>query len=227
MKKMNLYHGSVNIVKTPKYGVGKLYNDYGMGFYCTEHIELAKEWASTSVVGGYANQYVFDTSDLNLLDLTEHHVLSWLAVLIQYRTFDLKSPLGREAKEYLKEEFLIDLSEYDVIRGYRADDSYFAFATGFLNGMLSLEQLSQAMKLGDLGEQVVIKSEKGYQHLQFEDYVEVEQKVYYKKRMKRDQDARVKFQRMKSETKASESIYMLDIIRERWRKDDVFLSRRL
>ena len=30
-----LYHGSSHIVDQPKYGYGKPYNDYGLGFYCT------------------------------------------------------------------------------------------------------------------------------------------------------------------------------------------------
>ena len=42
---MRIYHGSKDIIKIPLYGYGKKYNDYGLGFYCTENIELAKEWA--------------------------------------------------------------------------------------------------------------------------------------------------------------------------------------
>ena len=42
---IDIYHGSVNVVDKPVFGEGKLFNDYGRGFYCTEHIELAKEWA--------------------------------------------------------------------------------------------------------------------------------------------------------------------------------------
>ena len=40
---IDIYHGSANIIKQPAFGAGKLYNDYGRGFYCTEHIELAKQ----------------------------------------------------------------------------------------------------------------------------------------------------------------------------------------
>ena len=39
---MILYHGSNHIIDKPLYGAGKKYNDYGIGFYCTENIELAK-----------------------------------------------------------------------------------------------------------------------------------------------------------------------------------------
>ena len=52
-----LYHGSTEIVKNPLYGNGKMYNDYGQGFYCTEEIELAKEWACTEDSDDY-NRFV-------------------------------------------------------------------------------------------------------------------------------------------------------------------------
>lgn len=44
MGKVILYHGSPDVIKKPVFGKGKVYNDYGFGFYCTEHLELAKEW---------------------------------------------------------------------------------------------------------------------------------------------------------------------------------------
>ena len=45
MSKLTIYHGSPEIFEKPQFGKGKPYNDYGRGFYCTEHIELAKDWA--------------------------------------------------------------------------------------------------------------------------------------------------------------------------------------
>ena len=46
-----LYHGSSKIIEKPLFGYGKPYNDYGLGFYCTEHVELAKEWACKDASG--------------------------------------------------------------------------------------------------------------------------------------------------------------------------------
>lgn len=60
----------------------------------------------------------------------------------------------------MKDNFLIDITGYDVIIGYRADDSYFSFARAFINNEISLTQLSYAMKLGKLGEQIVLKVQK-------------------------------------------------------------------
>jgi hypothetical protein len=51
---MILYHGSDRIIEKPVFGEGKSYNDYGRGFYCTEHVELAKEWACATGGDGYA-----------------------------------------------------------------------------------------------------------------------------------------------------------------------------
>jgi len=59
-----IYHGSENIIEVPEYGKGKPYNDYGLGFYCTEYVELAKEWACDDKHGGFANKYILDTTGL-------------------------------------------------------------------------------------------------------------------------------------------------------------------
>ena len=48
MTKLIIYHGSKDVVEKPCYHGGKLQNDYGYGFYCTESLELAKEWASNN-----------------------------------------------------------------------------------------------------------------------------------------------------------------------------------
>ncbi|MBQ2861044.1 MAG: DUF3990 domain-containing protein, partial [Peptococcaceae bacterium] len=104
---MILYHGSQHIVANPQYGVGKPYNDYGVGFYCTENIELAKEWACPVKKDGYANQYVLRTNDLNILYLTRSsfHILNWVAILLKNRLFDINSSVGYNAREYIMEHF--------------------------------------------------------------------------------------------------------------------------
>ena len=39
-----LYHGSCDKIEKPIFGYGKTYNDYGLGFYCTDSLDMAKEW---------------------------------------------------------------------------------------------------------------------------------------------------------------------------------------
>ncbi|MFI3171153.1 MAG: DUF3990 domain-containing protein [Eubacteriales bacterium] len=222
-QKVTLYHGSSQVVQMPTYGMGKKNNDYGQSFYCTESLELAKEWACTSVVGGYANHYELETKELKVLNLADKHVLNWLAVLIANRTFELKSNLALEAREYLIKEFLIDTTSYDVVIGYRADDSYFAFATGFVNGTISLEQLSRAMVLGKLGTQIVLKSKQAFCNIAFLGYEEVTQSQYYINRLSRDREARNTYLKIRGEKSISESIYMLDILRKGWKENDICL----
>ena len=68
-KEIIIYHGSHNIIETPTFGVGNPNNDYGLGFYCTEYLNLAKEWACDETSGGYANKYSLDLSGLKILNL--------------------------------------------------------------------------------------------------------------------------------------------------------------
>ena len=62
MSNLTIYHGSSEIIKTPEYRKGTVYDDYGQGFYCTEHIELAKEWACTENTDGFVNKGIYYSS---------------------------------------------------------------------------------------------------------------------------------------------------------------------
>ena len=68
-KVIDIYHGSPNLIERPVFGEGKVHNDYGRGFYCTEHAELAKEWACSSDCDGYANHFLLDMTGLSVLNL--------------------------------------------------------------------------------------------------------------------------------------------------------------
>ena len=221
MSKLILFHGSPEIIQTPEFGKGKSYNDYGKGFYCTEHLELAKEWACTENSDGYANKYELETEGLSILNLSseEYTILHWLALLMQYRQFRVSTPVMKRGMGWLKEHFLIDLTPYDVIIGYRADDSYFSFARAFMNNEISLSQLSYAMRLGKLGEQFVLKSPTAFDRIKFISYEIADNTEYYAKRKARDDDARSAF-RAELEKDDLRGLYMRDIIREEVKPDD-------
>ena len=106
---MIIYHGSVNILEKPQYGKGKDYNDYGKGFYCTESLELAKEWACTEKSNGYANKYELNLENLKVLDLRnkKYNVLHWITLLIKNRRFAITNEISKEGKEYLINNFLV------------------------------------------------------------------------------------------------------------------------
>ena len=214
-----LYHGSPEIVQKPLYGKGKSYNDYGRGFYCTEHLELAKEWACTENVNGYCNQYEIDLGRLKVLHLSEYTILHWLTLLVNYRKIRVSAPIQQRSIDWLKKNFLLDLSPYDVIIGYRADDSYFSFARAFLGNAISLQQLSHAMRLGKLGEQIVLKSPAAFDAIRFISCIGVDHTEYYVKRKARDEEARAAYQ-AELEPDDLNGLYMRDILREELTPDD-------
>ena len=197
MSKITIYHGSPNIIEKPQFGFGKTYNDYGLGFYCTEHKNLAKEWACTEFSGGYANCYEVETDNMNILNLQseEYTILHWLALLVKNRNFSISAPIMATGSKWLLDNFLIDLVPYDIVIGYRADDSYFSFAKAFLMNTISLKQLSYAMKLGNLGEQIVLKSKKAFDSIRFIGAEAASNSEFYQKRKLRDDEARKAYQK--------------------------------
>lgn len=221
MSKIILYHGSPEIIEVPIFGKGKSYNDYGKGFYCTQHIELAKEWACTEGTDGYANRYEIETDGLKILNLSDekYTILHWLALLMKNRKGRLSTPIMKRGKEYLLEYYLPDISGYDAIIGYRADDSYFSFAKSFVNNAISLKQLGNGMRLGKLGEQFVLKSEKAFDTIKFLDYTVADNTEYYFKRKTRDDEARAAYYK-ELENEDLDGIFMRDIIREDIKPDD-------
>lgn len=219
---MILYHGSTNIINPPVFGAGKATNDYGRGFYCTESPELAKEWACAKGTDGFANIYQLDLSGLKVLDLNsgKYCILTWLAILAKYRTYWENGSISKEAKDYLKKHFFISPEKYDVVRGYRADDSYFTFAKNFVSNGISLEQLKKAMYLGALGEQIVLKSQLAFSQISYTGSLIAKSDKYTKRAKERDKEARKMYRKLSREATYSQGIFMADIIREGMTADD-------
>lgn len=226
---MKLYHGSSKIIKTPQYGIGNPNNDYGLGFYCTEDNELAKEWACPEARDGFSNIYNLDISNLKILDLhsPKFHVLNWIAILLKNRVFVKKTPIARAAEGYILKEFLPNTEGYDIICGYRADDSYFAYAKDFLNNAISVEQLEQAMRLGKLGDQIALMTKRALEKLQFVGYEVADARIYYPRRMQREHEARMQYLAGHGANlqDTMQGIYMLDLIRNEVKNDDERLFR--
>lgn len=219
---MVLYHGSERVINRPFYGGGHYHNDYGQGFYCTENPEMAKEWACRGSKTASINKYELDVSSLKVLNLSDpsFSILNWLAILLENRIFDLKSPVAISGKEALLKEYLPAYKDYDVIIGYRADDSYFSFANDFINNSLPIGKLSRAMRLGNLGEQVVIKSPKAFDNLRFLGSEPVDTTLYGLKRQTRDDEARQSYKQITTEGMKPGDQFLLDILRIKTKKYD-------
>ena len=219
---MELWHGSSQIVRAPRFALSRPHNDYGPGFYCTPYVELAKEWACPREVDGIANHYELDTEGLRVLDLEDgtHSVLEWLAILVNNRVVNAGVPIAQAAIEYLTENFLIDLAPYDIVRGYRADDSYFSFVRSFVSNGLTVEQLETVMHLGSLGTQVVLKSPRAFERIRFVDYETVPWEEFHRRRLNRDMAARKAFFE-ESRRGVTQGLYMNTILSEGLKQDDV------
>ena len=226
-KLITIYHGSKQIVEVPTFGLGRKNNDFGLGFYCTESNDLAKEWAVSSLRDGFSNRYTIDTEYLNTLNLNSpnYSILNWIAVLVEHRLFSIKTPIARRAKQYLIEHFGINVNAFDLIVGYRADDSYFDFAEAFLNNAITVEQLSRAMRLGKLGEQIVLKSQFAFSKIQYEGFEVAEKDRYYVLRKARDDDANQTYLDIQEEE--VDGLYMQDILRGGITNDDPRIPRNL
>ena len=169
MSKIILFHGTSNKVVTPTFGLGDEKHDYGKGFYLyrlTDNLELAKEWAVCipNDTNGWIHKYELDTDGLKILDFQENNVLAWLAELMKHRDAAESKRYRMLAGKFI-EKYGIDTSEYDVIKGWRANASYFYIAKEFVRDNIDMDILEELLSLGGLGIQYCIKSELAYSKL--------------------------------------------------------------
>lgn len=225
---MKLYHGSPMMIPRPELKRGKFSNDYGQGFYCTESLEMAKEWACKGKEPpAFANVYELDMKGLKVLDLSKppYTILNWIAILLANRTFELDLETAQEVRDFFLANFLPPVSTADVVIGYRADDSYFNYALTFVNNGLSLARLNEALRLGKLGLQVALRTEKSFANLQFIEAQEANWSEYHRRYVKRDTSAREEWQAIKkSKETIKDAVFAYDIIRMGLKPDDERLS---
>ena len=139
--------------------------------------------------------------------------------------FSIKTPVARRARQYLIEHFSINLNSYDLIIGYRADDSYFDFAESFLNNAITVEQLAGAIRLGKLGEQIVLKSKFAFSKIKFDGFEPAAQDLFWIQRKSRDEEAGQSYLDLREEE--TDGLYIQDLIRGGISNDDPRIPRNL
>ena len=166
MGKIILYHGSPNEKITPKFGLGDEKHDYGKGFYLTESLELAREWAvyRPDASNGWVHKFEIDTAGLNILDFQEYSVLTWLAELMKHRDAADSKRYRLLSKQFIS-KFGVSTEDYDIIKGWRANASYFYIAKSFVRDEVDIDILEELLALGGLGIQYCIKTEKAYKKM--------------------------------------------------------------
>ena len=217
-----VFHGSERIIEKPVFGFGKPYNDYGLGFYCTESLDLAKEWSVDESRDGFANRYQIETKGLKILDLESPSfcILHWLSVLLSNREFELDTALAAEARDYILDKFPVDTDKADIVTGWRADDSYFTFARNFLSGAITLTKLGESMRLGRLGTQFVLKSRKAFSRIEFMDATIARASDWFPLKKGRDDEARRTYRDMQA-VRERNGLYITRIMDEEMTADDL------
>ena len=218
MSELTLYHGSQVVVGKPVFGFGKATNDYGRGFYCTESEDLAKEWACQYNRQGYSNRYCLETDGLKILDLEsdEYNAMNWVAVLLNNRRIEFLGEAEEDRVEKIIRMYSVNVEAYDVVSGYRADDSYFMFAEQFISGAISYEKLSAALRLGGFGIQVVLKSKKAFDRIEYIGAEEAYPETYYQRFISREQSATEEYNRLSRKGgSGSSGTFVYDIIEGR------------
>ena len=193
---LRIYHGSPDANLTPSYESGKEYHDYGKGLYCLEDMEMAKEWACqhSDAMVSFVYAYELDLAGLcPILDLNAYAPAYWLSALASHRYISKEGALLRQRREKFIEAFTVDCKSADVIRGWRANDQYFAYLRDFLRMDISYEAVVEAMSLGDLGQQLVLKSDKAFSSCRQVNRITIEKieyEKYFKQYNERDFSAR-------------------------------------
>ena len=144
MEKVILFHGTPAETVVPTYGLGDEKHDYGKGFYLTEDIELAKEWAvcRPDKQNGWVHKFALKLDGLRILDFQKLDVLAWIAELMKHRH-------ASDSKRYrvLSAKFIdrygVDTEGYDVIKGWRANASYFYIAKEFVRDNVDVDILEE------------------------------------------------------------------------------------
>lgn len=199
MEKLILFHGTPDRIVVPTFGKGEEKHDYGQGFYLSESVNLAKEWAvcRPNEEKGWVHKYELETDGLRILDFQDKGVLPWLAELMKHRDAADSKRYRMLAKKFI-EKYGVDTESYDVIRGWRADASYFYIAKEFVRDNIDMDILEELLSLGGLGIQYCIKTELAYSglHEVEEDLLEVPYAEFNEKYNQRDLTARQKMREL-------------------------------
>lgn len=216
---MKIYHGSKVVIKEPNVKGSNELNDYGPSFYLSKDLEAAKSWACKNDSIGIVNEYeIRDQSfdSLKILDLTNRtkfSVLNWMAILMHFRQLDASFIKNNELTLNWLKKYYIDVNEYDVIIGFRADDSYFRFPLRFISNDLAFEDLEDVFLSGELGVQYAFMSQRAIKMLKFQNAIECDSNYlghYYSIVSKASKE----FDELVNRPRDPKKKYILDLVRE-------------
>lgn len=152
---MRVYHGSIDIVKTPEIRIPNRTLDYGSGFYLTTSHEQAENWVRRKFKGnngrGWVNVYEYDLNvEKNLAVLFfDKPDERWLDFVMANRT----------NKDFRH--------NYDIVKGPVANDRVYAAFALYEAGLLNKESLILELKAYRLVNQLLLHTEPALETIQF------------------------------------------------------------
>jgi len=163
---MILYHGSDAKVEKPDLDLSRKSLDFGVGFYTTESRDQAVEFARKVMIRkGQKSQLV------NVFDFNLETARSNLDIL-QFATPD------RLWLDYVHQnrKGVYTGKSYDLVMGPVANDDVYATLIIYEQGILTVEQAIETLKIKKLYNQFVFKTEKALSFLKYSKSFEPETK---------------------------------------------------
>lgn len=152
---MELYHGSIERVKSPEIRVPNRTLDYGSGFYLTSSYEQAESWVRRKFKGnidrGWVNVYTYNEEtekELSILAFDKANE-DWLDFVMS----------NRMNKDYTH--------CYDIVKGPVANDRVYASFALYEAGILSKEALIAELKAYKLVNQILLQTEAALKSISF------------------------------------------------------------
>lgn len=163
---IEVFHGTDHILKKPMYMGGRNDNDYGNGFYTTEYEDRARSWAALNGrENAIVNVYELEIDALRVLNLNDYGVLAWIAEVVKNRGTEQESV--QFIGDKLVELYCLDSANADIIKGYRADDSYTQVIEAFLLNQINIAEVERLFYKGSLGNQIFLKSPRAFEHIRW------------------------------------------------------------
>ena len=119
---MILYHGSNQLVTQPEIRNSHFFKDFGAGFYCTNSLKQAQQWAkrkSTTTGTPVVSSFEFVQNPTLSVKIFSSMTEEWLDFVAACRTGKPHS--------------------YDIVEGPMADDQIWNFVEDFIAGEISRE----------------------------------------------------------------------------------------
>ncbi len=146
--KMELYHGSGDIVEFPEIRKTRYTKDFSWGFYCTQSYEQAHRWAERRHTHGVVNVYIYHENPELRIKKFPKMTDEWLDFIAECRS-------GK-------------IHDYDIVEGPMADDTIWNFVNDFLNGNISRSVFWEYAKFKHPTHQISFHSIKALACLEFE-----------------------------------------------------------